>query len=898
MAIINGTANADDIQGTAENDTIDGLGGDDEIFGKDGDDLLRGGGGNDLLVGENGNDTLEGGDGNDSLDGVRGQDVLRGGAGDDYLIEVLYVGDSWADTLDGGDGFDKLFFNGSSLTTDIVFSFSDPAAPKNIQGVTLVNLEYGQFASGSGNDTLTGGAFADTLWGGGGNDVIDGGGGNDSLAGEAGADTLRGGAGDDFIQTKADDVLVDGGSGNDHLRVDLFDTPGVVTFSLADPTIDQVVRGTTIRSIEKVTWFGGSDIDQVTGGALNDDIAGGLGDDVLRGGGGNDFIRGDAGVDQLFGGAGDDTLYSYQIEDVAGDAVLDGGDGFDRLEMYIENYSGSTTIDIQSASARFISIERLSYRGGTGTDTIFGGDAGDYVGGGAGNDVLVGRGGDDTLFGGLGSDTLDGGTGNDSISDSSGVNTLNGGDGDDQLYGGMDQDSLSGGAGNDYLAGDEGADTLAGGTGNDTYFLTDNLDTIVENDGQGVDTIQTFAASFSLAALANVENVQAYNGAQTLAGNALANTLNGGAGADTMSGGLGDDVYIVDNAGDRAVEAVGEGNDRIKSAVSFTLEAGSHVEILSTNDNFGTAAINLTGNALSQYLFGNAAANRLDGGGGGDVMIGFAGDDLYFVSNGADRVVEAAGEGSDRIFASTSFTLGAGSHVEMLTTNDNLGTQAINLTGNALSQFIYGNAGVNSFDGGGGGDVMVGFEGNDLYFVRSGDRVLESTGGGTDRVLGLSSFVLEAGSQVELLTTADNLATTAIDLVGNELAQYLYGNAGANRLDGKGGADVLTGFGGADSFAFTTALGGGNIDRVTDYNVADDTILLDDAVFAGLGLGALPAGAFVTGSAAQDASDRIIYNPATGSLFFDADGSGAGAAVQFATLATGLNLTASDFAVI
>ena len=63
----------------------------------------------------------------------------------------------------------------------------------------------------------------------------------------------------------------------------------------------------------------------------------------------------------------------------------------------------------------------------------------------------------------------------------------------------------------------------------------------------------------------------------------------------------------------------------------------------------------------------------------------------------------------------------------------------------------------------------------------------------------------------------------------------MYGNAGANMLDGKGGADVMTGFGGADSFAFTSALGGGNVDRIGDFSSLDDTILLDDAVFAGLG---------------------------------------------------------------
>ena len=69
-------------------------------------------------------------------------------------------------------------------------------------------------------------------------------------------------------------------------------------------------------------------------------------------------------------------------------------------------------------------------------------------------------------------------------------------------------------------------------------------------------------------------------------------------------------------------------------------------------------------------------------------------------------------------------------------------------------------------------------------------------------------------------------------------------------------------------------------------------------MFAGLSLGVLAAGAFRTGAAAADADDRIIYNSATGALMFDADGNGAGAAIQFATLATGLAMTNAEFLVI
>ena len=488
---------------------------------------------------------------------------------------------------------------------------------------------------------------------------------------------------------------------------------------------------------------------------------------------------------------------------------------------------------------------------------------------------------------------------------------LNGAAGDDSLSGLAGNDTLNGLAGDDRLDGGTGVDSMTGGTGDDFYFVDQAGDVVVEAAGEGSADRVFAAISYALAAGVHVElltttdnlGTQAINLtgnalSQFIYGNAGVNAFDGGGGGDVMVGFEGNDLYFV-RSGDRAVEAASGGTDRVLALSSFVLEPGSQVELLTTADNLATTAIDLTGNALGQYLFGNAGANRLDGGGGGDVLVGFEGDDDYLIRGGTDRIIEQAGGGSDRAYAAMSFALGAGVHVEMLTPVDFASTTALDLTGNALSQTIFGNAGANRLDGGGGGDTLVGLGGDDFFVVRhAGDRAVEQAGEGTDRVFAGVSFTLEAGSQIEIFSTIDNLAVTAIDLTGNEVGQFLYGNAGANRLDGKGGADVLTGFAGTDSFAFTTALGGGNVDRVTDYNAADDTILLDAAVFTGLGRGALPAGAFVTGSAAQDSDDRIIYNPATGALLFDADGNGAGAAVPFATLGAGLGVTANDFVVI
>jgi Ca2+-binding RTX toxin-like protein len=149
-----------------------------------------------------------------------------------------------------------------------------------------------------------------------------------------------------------------------------------------------------------------------------------------------------------------------------------------------------------------------------------------------------------------------------------------------------------------------------------------------------------------------------------------------------------------------------------------------------------------------------------------------------------------------------------------------------------------------------------------------------------------------------LLSANDSAATAAINLTGSSSGQLVLGNAGANVLDGKGGADTLVGYGGADTFAFTSALGVGNVDVIADFVSGTDKFALDDAVFTALGLGALSANAFVIGSAAGDADDRIIYNSATRQIFYDADGNGAGAQIQFAVLSLGAPLTAGDFTVI
>ena len=202
------------------------------------------------------------------------------------------------------------------------------------------------------------------------------------------------------------------------------------------------------------------------------------------------------------------------------------------------------------------------------------------------------------------------------------------------------------------------------------------------------------------------------------------------------------------------------------------------------------------------------------------------------------------------------------------------------------------------------GDVLEGGTGNDTYVVHSSnDAIIEQVGGGIDTVRSDVSYVLS--SNVENLTLT---GLGAINGTGNAAANTIVGNASSNVLSGAGGKDVLNGGAGndvlnggagADRFIFDSALNGSNnVDRLADFSAVDDTIALDRTIFTQLATGTLAGSRFFAGAAAHDADDRIIYDSATGNIYYDADGNGAGAQILFAQLTPGTALTSSDFLVL
>src|SRR5262245_38769874 len=177
--------------------------------------------------------------------------------------------------------------------------------------------------------------------------------------------------------------------------------------------------------------------------------------------------------------------------------------------------------------------------------------------------------------------------------------------------------------------------------------------------------------------------------ANTLNGNAGNNLLDGRGGADVMSGGAGNDTYFVDDAGDQVIEGAGQGTDAVFSTAHFVLSA--NVETLMLQ---GNADLQGYGNGDANMLTGNAGSNLLDRRGGADVMLGGAGNDVYFVDNAGDMVVENAGEGNDAVFSTAHFALSA--NVETLVLQGSADLQGY---GNGDANMLYGNAGSNLLNG-------------------------------------------------------------------------------------------------------------------------------------------------------------------------------------------------------
>ncbi|MEQ1956865.1 calcium-binding protein [Mesorhizobium sp. CN2-181] len=226
---------------------------------------------------------------------------------------------------------------------------------------------------------------------------------------------------------------------------------------------------------------------------------------------------------------------------------------------------------------------------------------------------------------------------------------------------------------------------------------------------------------------------------------------------------------------------------------------------------------------------------------------------------------------------------------------------------------VFGDIGQDRLYAGAGNNRLFGQDGNDTLMGGAGADYL-SGGSGTDRAsyasatkavtVSLANPSINAGdAKGDTYNSIENLSGSNYNdnVFGNSAKNSINGGVGNDIVKGYAGNDTLTGGTGGDIFVVNTPLNvSSNVDTITDFNRVDDTIQLDDAFFVGLAIGVLAGTAFNDiAISAADASDRILYNSDTGSLFFDQDGSGGTyAAVKFAVLTGSPTITAADFVVI
>ncbi len=656
---------------------------------------------------------------------------------DAQYLGGISVGHGTAYIADSGNGYILL------ASTDAAFAQSfqtdGTSAHSSTSQGTVLDFSPQVVTLGNDNDTYVApGYLTHTVNGGGGDDLLIGNDNVDSLNGEGGNDTLYGHDGFDHLS---------GGAGSDYLH----DFTGNGNFMYGDAGNDTVVGEGYL--------FGGDDNDYLSVNShlwLEPNETLSKVHSYVDGGQGDDTLEGDASTTAtLVGGAGNDIYYVYQ----AGDTITENVDeGHDTVWTTVSGITLSDNVE-----------DLFAVMGGDPLGFVLTGNAqNNHIMGNQANDTLSGGDGNDTLFGDGGHDSIDGGAGNDSIDvGTSDRSTLIGGAGDDTIRG---SGILDGGDGSDVIFGNGGYTEVTLGTGfNDEYIASNR--TNPENRYENI----YFSGNMSDYTIMRDPDAPAYlvwgpDGTAQINGYTLMH-FNGGPGVviDTSNSGVWEtfdhdtvvsgtsfsDWILVTGADSNATIHGGAGNDTLAGlggtfvasgdAGDDVIQGGRYNDTLSGGDGHDflrgfEGNDSISGGKDIDVLMGMDGNDTLDGGAGADTMSGGAGDDNYYVDNSGDIVSEVAdfgggdAGGTDRVYATVSYTLGAG--VEHLTLT---GAGNIDGTGNDLQNNLFGNGADNVLSGLGGNDKIKGGGGNDTIVGGVGNDILEG-GDGADR------FVFSAAS--------------------------------------------------------------------------------------------------------------------------------------------------------
>jgi serralysin len=469
------------------------------------------------------------------------------------------------------------------------------------------------------------------------------------------------------------------------------------------------------------------------------------------------------------------------------------------------------------------------------------------------------------------------------------IENATGGSGADMIIGNQAKNVLKGGNGNDSLKGLTGNDTIYGGAGTDTCYIATSSTTctvtydatakkyLIVSAGGGTDTVYDDVELFAFSD----------------------KTVNAGV--------ISPDSPILLSASPADNTSSVKDTANIVLTFSETVVAGKGKIVIRQADGTVFQSFDMAKSPAGVTISDKTVTIDPSG--------YFKAGTGYYVTIDAGALKDADGKSFSGIASKADLNFVTEKGVIRGT------SQAETMSGSTKSDRLYGAGGNDSLigrdgndklDGGSGADNMAGGRGDDTYTVSSsGDKVVEAEAQGTDTVLSSISYALT--SNVEKLTLT---GTANINGTGNGLANTLTGNSGNNTLAGRagndtimGGAgndklygelgnDVLTGGTGNDRFVFDDAVSSSNVDTITDFSVADDTIVFDGAIFAALSAGALSDDDFAFSTDLDVASAHIVYNSSTGALFYDKDGTGSAADMKFVQLTTGLLLTAADFLVV
>ncbi|MFY9290180.1 MAG: Ig-like domain repeat protein [Methylorubrum rhodinum] len=385
--------------------------------------------------------------------------------------------------------------------------------------------------------------------------------------------------------------------------------------------------------------------------------------------------------------------------------------------------------------------------------------------------------------------------------------------------------------------------TVVAGTGSPIYQiarldLTDTLGLVRSYTGAQLAAFGLQTSVFVLTATFNVSASAVIGGTlgnDTLIGSTVNNVIYGlqgndrivcGGGFDWLYGGLGNDRYEISHSSTRIYEARGEGTDGVFTSVSYTLQTGQEIEVLSALSLTATTALTLIGNEFANTLTGNAGANAFRGGLGRDRIDGRGGIDTADYSDKKAAVSVA-------LNGSIAVSVLVGGVVEDTLLN------VENVTGGAGNDLLTGDGYGNVLRGLAGNDTLCGRVGRDRLDGGAGIDVAdygEKTAGIAVTLNGATAVTVSVGGRAEdTLLNVENLIGGAGNdvLTGDALANGFRGGLGRDRIDGRGGIDVADY---SDKTAgVSVTLNGASAVSVLVGGVAEDLLLNVENVTGGAG---------------------------------------------------------------